>query len=115
MELLIPALIALALAAGLFLVFFGLDTAIGPDVGIEERLGKFTTIEPTDGKKRKGKGRGGKVGAEEESTGNVVAQRVNQAIAKRDFAQNLAIELARADLKLTPGEFLIINAVVTLV
>ena len=106
---LIPLLVALGVAAGLFLIFFGIDAAIGPEEDIEERLDRFTAIGPADGKKparRQSK----EPAAEQAPRTSVVAERVNKAIAKKDFAQNLAVELARADLKLTPGEFLILNA-----
>ncbi len=111
MNLMVPILIALGVAAGLFLIFFGIDAAIGPEEDIEERLDRFTTVPTAEAKpEKRRRGRRGKEAAtEESSTGSVVAQRVNRAIAKRTFAQNLAIELGRADVRLTPGEFLIVN------
>ena len=109
MNMLLPILVVLGVAAGLFLIVFGLDTAIGPADDIEERLGRFTVIEPAGGKKP-GLQREKQVASERASPSKAVAQRVNKAIAKKDFAQNLAADLARADLKLTPGEFLILNA-----
>lgn len=110
MSLIVPVLIALTIGAGLFLIFFGLDTAITLDKHIEDRLtgytGDLANVRPD---KRP------KVIPRDDLhhavPGSVVAKRVNKVIAKRDFAQNLAVDLARADLKLTPGEFLILNAV----
>lgn len=107
MGLVIPLLVALGVAAGLFLIFYGMDTAIGPDQELEDRLDRFAAVAGTDAKR--GRGKGPAVATTDQAATSAVAQRVNKAIAKRTFAQNLAVELARADLKLTPGEFLIIN------
>lgn len=112
MGLVIPILVALGVAAGLFLIFYGMDTAIGPDQEMEERLDRFATVDGAAAKGGRGKrGKGAAVATTDQATSNAVAQRVNKAIAKRTFAQNLAVDLARADLKLTPGEFLIINGI----
>jgi len=46
--------------------------------------------------------------------GNAMTENVARAIAGRSFAANLQADLARADLKLTAAEFLVIQGVVTL-
>lgn len=43
-----------------------------------------------------------------------VTKGVERAVGNRDFAQQIALDLARADLKLTTSEFLVITAVVML-
>ncbi len=42
--------------------------------------------------------------------GNFIVGQVNRAVARQSFAEKIARRLARADLKITVGEFLIINA-----
>ena len=44
-----------------------------------------------------------------------VADSLNRALAGRKSAENLAAQLARADLKLTPGEFIAVQVMVALV
>jgi tight adherence protein B len=45
---------------------------------------------------------------------SAMSERVGRAIAGRSFAANLQSDLARADLKLTAAEFLIIQGIITL-
>ncbi len=44
-----------------------------------------------------------------------IADSLNRALAGRKAAENLATQLARADLKLTPGEFIAVQVMVALV
>ena len=43
-----------------------------------------------------------------------MVEQVNRAVARQSFAEKIRRRLARADLKITVGEFLILNAVATL-
>ncbi|MGC9397644.1 MAG: type II secretion system F family protein [Anaerolineae bacterium] len=67
---------------------------------VEERIGG--RIEPA---KRK---------AEAEDRGSVIGAAVDRAVAGRGFAENLATQLARADWKLTVGEFLVLSLTIAL-
>jgi tight adherence protein B len=71
----------------------------GPDGSIEDRLDQFVSREaeerPIDDKA--------------ERTPSVFTRSIDEAVAERGFAQNLSTQLARADLRLTPGEYIIIT------
>ncbi len=59
-----------------------------------------------------GRGRGGLGGQAAEAEGkrsSFIVQQVDRAVAKKRFATGIALQLAQADLKLSVGEFLIIN------
>ena len=68
---------------------------------VEKRIG---------GKAKKAK-RGKK---KKEETPSAIGAAVDRAVAGRGFAQNLATQLARADLKLTVGEFIVLNVTIAL-
>ncbi len=68
---------------------------------VEERLGET-------GKKKKAEEKKGK-------RESVVGAAVDRAVAGRGFAQNLATQLARANLKWTVGEFLVMTVLVSTV
>lgn len=68
---------------------------------IDERIG----VERPRGKKKQ---------EEREGATARIGAAVDRAVAGRGFAQNLATQLARADLKLTVGEFLTISALLSI-
>jgi len=71
---------------------------------VEERLGQFTKS-------------GQAVAAPAQSTGprsSVLSEQLNKALAGRGFADNIARDLARADLKLNVGEYLALHVIVFL-
>jgi len=81
-------------------IFFVISRAVGrSDEMIEERLGLFVSREadlrPVADKK-------GERGPSKISRG------INQAVAEKNFARNIATALARANLKLTVGEYIIL-------
>ncbi len=49
-----------------------------------------------------------------EERGSVIGAAVDRAVEGRGFAENLATQLARADWKLTVGEFLVLSATIAL-
>ena len=53
--------------------------------------------------------------AESKKKSTPVADSLNRALAGRKAAENLSTQLARADLKLTPGEFIAVQVMVALV
>jgi tight adherence protein B len=71
----------------------------GPDGSIEDRLDQFVSREveerPTDD--------------QAERTPSVFTRSIDEAVAGRGFAQNISTQLARADLRLTPGEYIILT------
>jgi tight adherence protein B len=86
------------------LLIVGLSRGSSGDALLEERLGR---AEP----------RGRKSGREEDRAGRqdgFVSAAVDRAVQGRSFAQNLAIQLAQADLKWTVGEFLVFTVLIAL-
>lgn len=93
---------AVVIVLAVVILFWGLASAMGAgERAIEDRLEQVTSgvAEPRaaewEGKKEKGPSR--------------LAAGVDKAIAGRGFTHNIATQLARADLKLTPGEYVILN------
>lgn len=99
---LLPILtVAVALAAAITFIIFGLTVARrGASDDLEERLERYgasdwTPARQDDGLSRRAPGR--------------LAQAVEQAVAERSFTGNIRTELARANLRLTVGEWLIVR------
>jgi tight adherence protein B len=98
-----PMMIVLGIVIMLAVVvlFWGLARAMGAgDKTIEDRLEQYTSgvAEPRAlerGEKEKGP--------------SLLAAGVDRVIAGRRFADKIATQLARADAKLTPGEYVILN------
>lgn len=89
-----PILLALGVAAGIVLFFLGLRRIALSDVDVENRLGQYDLPElrgPVD-RRRAG-----------------IAARMDEALEGKSFADNLARDLSRANLKLTVAEFLLIQ------
>jgi tight adherence protein B len=90
-----------ALAFGLVMGIFYVIARVlgGPDSAIEERLDQFVSreIEKKDDADKV------------ERTPSVFTRSLDKAVADRGFAQNLSTQLARANLRLTPGEYLILT------
>lgn len=96
--------ITVILVAGIgFLVTMGIFFVISRAVSrseevIEERLDQFVSREtdekPTDKKAERGPSK--------------ISRGINQAVAEKSFARNIATALARANLKLTVGEYIIL-------
>ena len=95
-------IVALLLAMGIILVFIGLATS-GRGSAISTRLDRYTVGKPDPASTTTVQS-GVRIG-------NVLAQsvtlaRLNKIVEQRDFGANLARDIARADLKLKPGEFI---------
>ncbi len=92
---------------GLMLIILGVAGS-GQHSGISARLERYTTGKPeapTTSNAAQGS----------VSVGNILAQsvalaRLNRVVEQRDFGANLARDIARADLKVKPGEFMAIWA-----
>jgi tight adherence protein B len=93
--------VALLLGMGIMLIFIGLATS-GRGSGISARLERYTAgkPEPTTTTVQPG------VGIGDVLSQSVALTRLNKIVEQRDFGANLARDIARADLKLKPGEFI---------
>ena len=93
-----PQIIALALGGvALAVLFFGVISSLRPRREIEQRLERFATVET-----------GARQPAQEARPRmSLVGDSINKALASRSFADDIATQLARADLKLTVFEYLI--------
>jgi tight adherence protein B len=102
--------IAIGVAILAFVVIMGLFFVIarlvgGADSDIEERLDQFVSREAEEDSERE---------VPVERTPTALTRSLDEAVAGRGFAQNISTELARADLKLTVGEYLILIVTSTL-
>ena len=89
-------------AAAIFLIAIGIATS-GRGSGVSARLERYAA------------GRDTKAGATAGGLGEIISQSValaqlNRVVEQRDFGANLARDIARADLRLKPSEFLAIWA-----
>src|SRR5437016_4685900 len=95
--------IALACVAGLavLLAFIGLHQLAHREVDLSERLGRWgglAQLRHVEAEKERG----------------TLRDRLDQAVAKQSFAASIQRDLARANLKLTVGEYLLINGAAVL-
>jgi tight adherence protein B len=94
--------LAIVIVLAVVLLFWGLASAMGAgDKTIEARLEEYTSgvAEP----------RAVEWEGEKEKRPSRLAAGVDRAIAGRGFADRIATQLARADVKLTPGEYVILT------
>ncbi len=98
-------LVAGVAAAAIFLIAIGIATS-GSGSGVSARLERYASARET-GKTTEGSGQGGLAELLEKS---VALAQLNRVVEARDFGANLARDIARADLKLKPSEFLMIWA-----
>ena len=91
------ALVAFVVVVAIFYVIARLVS--GPDSAIEDRLDQFVSREIED--------RPAEV--RDERAPSAFTKSIDQAVAGRGFAQNISTQLARADLKITPGEFIVLT------
>jgi tight adherence protein B len=98
-------LVAGVAAAAIFLIAIGIATS-GSGSGVSARLERYASARET-GKSTESSGQGGIAELLEKS---VALAQLNRVVEARDFGANLARDIARADLKLKPSEFLAIWA-----
>lgn len=91
--------VALLVVGGVFLIFLGLIQTLQTESELEGRLdsvmGRRTQSMEVQGKEARGE--------------SAIATSLNKAFAKRTYGQKIADNLARADLKLTVGEFMMMK------
>jgi tight adherence protein B len=98
--------LAIAGVAALAIVLIAVGVATSGGSGISDRLERYAA-KPKPGSKAGSSGQGG--------VAELIAQSqalnsLNRVVEQRDFGANLARDIARADLKLKPSEFLMIWA-----
>jgi tight adherence protein B len=99
-----PMTIAIAGVAALAILFIAFGVATSGGSGISDRLERYASSRPTDRK------------SSTSSQGNITEliqqsatlASLNKVVEQRDFGANLSRDIARADLKLKPSEFLLI-------
>src|SRR5436190_4051966 len=103
------ALLALLTTAGIACIVFGVDRALRRDrTALDKRLRRYggRAYQLTDDEQKQ---------AASQQVTQMLAKRVEASISGRTFAASLQTDLARANLKLTVGEFLILESAVTAV
>src|ERR1700716_4759003 len=99
----IEALLAILTSAGLVCLIWGIERAVRRDrTQLDKRLRRYggRAYQLTDDEQRQ---------AASVQVTQMLAKRVEASISGRTFAAALRTDLARADLKLTLGEFLILQ------
>jgi tight adherence protein B len=99
-----PATLALAGVAALAIVLIAIGVATSGGSGISDRLERYAAKPQTQGKA----GASTQGGVAELIAQSQALNSLNRVVEQRDFGANLARDLARADLKLKPSEFLLI-------
>src|SRR3954470_12413052 len=94
-------------AAAIFLIAIGVATA-GGGSGVSARLERYASARESGGAAATASS--GQGGIAELLERSVALAQLNRVVEQRDFGANLARDIARADLKLKPSEFLAIWA-----
>jgi tight adherence protein B len=98
--------LAVAAVAALAIVLIAVGVATSGRSGISDRLERYASS-PKDAAKAPTSGQGG---VAELIAQSATLNSLNRVVEQRDFGANLARDIARADLKLKPSEFLLIWA-----
>ncbi|MFL5673686.1 MAG: type II secretion system F family protein [Chloroflexota bacterium] len=101
--------LAIAGVAALAIVLIAVGIATSGSSGISDRLERYATTAKPDPAKTKGQG-----GVAELISQSEALASLNRVVERRDFGANLARDIARADLRLKPSEFLLIWAGITI-
>jgi tight adherence protein B len=96
--------LAIAGVAALAILLIAVGVATSGGSGISDRLERYASAKPAD-KKAAPTGQGA---ISDLITQSATLASLNKVVEQRDFGANLAREIARADLKLKPSEFLIL-------
>jgi tight adherence protein B len=103
----IGVVIAVLVFTGIMLVFIGFAGG-GRGAGMSARLERYAAGKP-EATSASASGQGSS-GLSDILAQSVALARLNRVVEQRDFGANLARDIARADLKLKPGEFMAIWA-----
>src|ERR1700730_14683503 len=99
----IEALLAILTSAGIICLVLGIDRAVRRDrTALDKRLRRYggRAYQLTDDEQKQ---------AASAAVAQLLAKRVEASISGRTFAAALLTDLARANLKLTVGEFLVLQ------
>jgi tight adherence protein B len=102
-----PVTLAIAGAAALGILLIAVAIAGSGGSGISDRLERYAS-KPTEQQKRAAAS--GQGGVAELIAQSQTLNSINRVVEQRDFGANLARDIARADLRLKPSEFLLIWA-----
>jgi tight adherence protein B len=105
-----PMTLAVAGVAALAVLLIAVGVATSGGSGISDRLERYASTRPTE-KKAASSGQGPITDLIQQSA---ALANLNRVVEQRDFGANLSREIARADLKLKPSEYLMIWAGTTL-
>lgn len=95
-------LLAMATAGGVFLVFFGIYSALAAAPNVDARLRQYgRPLAPR---------RGGGSRVEVSGARAAVSGQLDKALKSRGDGNKLALQLERADIRMTPSEFMMITA-----
>ena len=100
-----PTILAIAGVAALAIILIAIGIATSGGSGISDRLERYAA-KPQEGKAAST----GQGGVAELIAQSQALNSLNKVVEQRDFGANLSRDLARADLKLKPSEFLLIWA-----
>src|SRR5438128_6511764 len=103
----IEALLAVLTSAGIILIIVGLDPALRHDrTALDKRLRRYggRAYQLTDDEQKQ---------AASAQVTQLLAKRLEASLSGRTFAAALQTDLARANLKLTVGEFIILQVAAT--
>jgi len=95
-----PLLLSALAGLSVFITITGISLALRRQETLAERLARYG-IRPA--------AREARPQGEEERRASLLTSGLNRAIARQSFATNIARELARADLKLTVSEYVLLN------
>jgi tight adherence protein B len=96
---------ALVLGGGaLLFLLVGIVTSLRPNRDIEQRLEQFAGQAKVERVEKEGRQRS-----------SPIADSLNKAMAGRKFSENLSTQLARADLKMTVAEFIVLQLIMVAV
>jgi len=98
----LPLILAILGAAAVLLLFIGISSSTGGS-GIGARLERYASGRRPEAEKKASSG-----SLSEAITSSAALTSLNKVVENRDFGANLSRDLARADLKLKPSEFLVI-------
>jgi tight adherence protein B len=101
----VSPIVLLAGLAALAIIVIAVGVAMSGGSGISDRLERYAA-KPSDAKKAAS----GQGGVADMIASNQALNSLNRVVEGRDFGANLARDIARADLRLKPSEFLLIWA-----
>lgn len=94
---------ALATAAAVFLLFLGIYSMLAESRTVDDRLRQYGRVEEVHA----GRGDGA-------PSKTIVAGQIDRALQRRGMGNRLALQLERADVRMTPTEFVMVTAILVI-